>query len=868
MLTFDFGTKIVELNKPNILFIAMNNTLCSLFFLLLFIPFTAYTQIDEHSKDEIARRFEAKSVNTALEIAYIQTSKDIYETGEDLWFKVYLLNSRTLSPSELSKTLYLQLVKEDTKKAVWQEKYEIEDGFSNGRILLREDMDEGNYLIEAFTANSFSADSSEFTAIRKVKVVKDITHLRQIKVEFDKQFYFNTDSIKVRLLPVFQKDTSKIDITATLKLSGDVQCVFQTIMKLNEEKELSFKPQSLGRGSLVVINSKYLDHSEEAILPIPCRKNPIQFNVFPEGGTIISGIKSRVAFKAININGEPVNVNGTLYKNDSIELGFSSVHDGMGSFDFMPVKNARYYIRLKESLTDSIYSFPQIEPEGLTLRLLSRDKDYLNFLISKNFEGQFENIYLMVQIRGIIYGLTEAKLDKNLKIKVPLTDMPQGIAEVTLFNDKMIPVAERLVYVNPEKKIKIQTILPDSIFLTRGKVNLKIITRDENNKPIKANLGLAVFDKLYKNQSDSINILTHMYLTTQLKGRIYNLGYYFNEKNVNRESALDLLLLTQGWRKYIWNETNLNKSSSNNEVISDEIKGSAYLAFGKKRVPKGQVNIMAFSPEKDSVKKVITVDSVGTFGVNHYLLKNFKGQYIYLKPIASSNATIKLEFINPFDSINHILISKRLSTPLYSLLREMKISEPNITKGGAFHIKDVVIHGTRKDIIHGKFLGSLDSIAQFTLDVNTDFVGICGGLNCQICKRNGNTHPANEGEMVYDHDGKERIPYHRKPSKVNLTEEELLKLFNLFRIRAYYGKHEFYQPNYDKEYVPLSIPDYRNTLMWAPSIVTNDQGEATVSFFCSDFNTEFVGRIEGVGGNGLLCTDFFKFTIRKLKFNP
>ena len=185
--------------------------------------------------------------NAPHESAYIQTSKDIYETGEDLWFKVYLLNSSTFRPSELSKTLYLQLVKEDTKKIVWQEKYEIKDGFSNGRILLKEDIDEGNYLIEAFTANSFFADSSEFTAIRKVKVVNDITHLRQIRAEFDKQNYGSTDSIKVKLLPVYQKDTSKIGITATLKLSGDVQSVFQTTMKLNEGKNFHSNHNLLGK---------------------------------------------------------------------------------------------------------------------------------------------------------------------------------------------------------------------------------------------------------------------------------------------------------------------------------------------------------------------------------------------------------------------------------------------------------------------------------------------------------------------------------------------------------------------------------------------------------------------------------------------
>jgi hypothetical protein len=846
--------------------------------LLLFAAFTLFTTVEAQTYSpqqiKLAERFDSLSNNAPPESAYIQTSKDIYETGEDLWFKVYLLNSHTLSPSELSKTLYLQLVREDTKEAVWQEKYEIEDGVSNGRILLKEEMDEGTYLIEAFTANSFFADSSEFTAVRKVKVVKDITHLRQIKAEFDKKYYGNTDSLKIKLLPIYQKDTSKIGITATLKLSGDVQSVFQTTMKLNEEKELSFKPQSLGKGTQVVINSKYQDYSEEVILPVPCRKNPIQFNVFPEGGTIISGIKTRVAFKAVNINGEPVNVNGTLYKNDSIEFAFISTHDGMGSFDFMPVKNAKYYIRLNESLTDSIYSFPEIEPEGLTLRLLSRGKDYLNFLVSKNFEEQFENIYLMVQIRGIIYGLTEAKLDKNLKIKVPLADMPQGIAEVTLFNDKMMPVAERLVYINPQKKIKIHTILPDSIYPTRSKVNLKIITMDENNNPIKANIGLTVFDKLYENPSDSINILTQMYLSTQLKGRIYNPGYYFNEKNVNRESALDLLLTTQGWRRYIWNNANLKKlDGRNTEIVSDDVKGQAYLAIGKKRQPKDQVYMMAFSQEKDSTKIMLHSDSEGQFTVDYNMLKKWKNGYAYIKPFGSGINQLKIIIDDPFQVIDQTLNLKALSYPSFSLkTSRIENAIAPINKLGVVIIKGVSIMGQKTTLRRDKYLGSLDSISNLNPTRSAvspmDWVCKVGVWDCPNHSRDypGSSSPV-PGKVYYDAHGMRHVAGNTIPNQ-ELSEEALLKKFNIYKIKSYNNYKEFYQPNYDKEFESISVPDYRNTLMWAPSIVTNDKGEATVSFYCSDFNTEFVGRIEGVGGVNLLGIGNFKFTVRKLKFNP
>jgi hypothetical protein len=845
------------------------------YFLLLLLTFTSFTsaQAQSYSPQQIilAERFDSLANNAPKESAYIQTSKDIYETGEDIWFKVYLLNSHNLTPSFLSKTLYIQLVNEKTKKIIWQEKYGINDGFSDGRVLLKEDMDEGNYIIEAFTTNSFFADSLEFTAVRKVNVVKDITHLRYLRANFEERKYGPTDSIKIKLIPVFQKDTSKLDIAINLNQGNELQKLLQTKMILNEDKELSLKPQSLKKGSSLVISSKYKDHSEELILPIPCSANPVQFNVFPEGGSLVSGIKSRVAFKAVNINGEPVDVKGALFINDSLKLEFSSVHDGMGSFYITPVKDAKYYIRLKEPITDSIYSFPEIEPEGMTMRLISRDKDYLNFLISKNTNSQSGNIYLLVQVRGIIYGLTEAKLDEDLKIKVPLAEIPQGIAEVTLFNDKMIPVAERLLYVNPEKKLKIRAVLADSIYMTRGKVNLKIITSDENNNPIKANLGLTVFDKLYENQSDSINILTHMYLSTQLKGRIYNPGYYFNEKNVNRESALDLLLLTQGWRKYIWNEANLNKSSSNKEIISDGISGNVYLSYSlkKDKTPKSQVFIMAFSSEKDSIKKVITVDTKGLFLIDPNLLKIWEGNYIYLKPIVSSKTTVKLNLINPFDSINYALNSKSISTPICFYSGNRKISEPEISKTSAVLIQGVIIKGSGRGKIHGKYFGQMDSIAKLNLHINSDYVCRYNFLNCPLHPHEADNRTPVEGETVYVYEGitLKSIVYHQK-LPFNFTEEELLRLNNLFRIRAYNGKHEFYQPNYDKDYVPVSVPDYRNTLIWAPSIVTNDQGEATVSFYCSDFNTEFVGRIEGVGGDGLLCTDFFKFKVRRLKLNP
>lgn len=68
-----------------------------------------------------------------------------------------------------------------------------------------------------------------------------------------------------------------------------------------------------------------------------------------------------------------------------------------------------------------------------------------------------------------------------------------------------------------------------------------------------------------------------------------------------------------------------------------------------------------------------------------------------------------------------------------------------------------------------------------------------------------------------------------------------------------------------KVYLLDAQPDFRNTLIWEPSLITDNKGEATLTFYCSDIYTDFIGRIEGVGGDGLLGSQYFNFTVRKLK---
>lgn len=778
-------------------------------FIVLATGFSLYGFSQSYSPQQIviADRIESAALNAPPEIAYIQTSKDIYETGEDLWFKVYLLDARTLIPSLRSKTLYLQLLEEKSRKPVWEEKYEILNGFSNGSISIGESLADGEYLLAAFTSFSYFGDTSEFKAVRRIRIIKDISGILS--------------------------DTADNEKTVLQK---------------------SLKPED----------------------------NRIQFNVFPEGGDMVSGIQSRLAFKAVNKNGEPVDVTGTLYSDDIPELNFSSKHAGMGSFYFVPDISKKYTIRLSEPGVDSAYILPRIFSSGLNLQLVKKDNETLTLRVTQSSDLKYDSVYLRLQSRGVVYSVSKLELYRDTLIEFSLYGLPQGIAEVTLFTRNFIPVAERLFYINQYRKLSIATEFLKDSYQVRGKVKFKIIVKDEDGWPVSANLGVTVFDKIYQNSRDSGNILSYVFLSSQIRGRIYNPSYYFNSKSPGREEDLDLLMLTQGWRKYIWNETNLNKSGEQyRNIVCDGTAGITYYPSKRKKNPKEQTFVMAFSPNRDTVNVVIPTDSAGAFLISPVLLKKWENDYVYLKPFGSWGSRprynkitpeipeydLHIKLTDPFETISQHMKGSQITYPLNATVKSKDENYTFPSADGVIEIEGVTIKGHREKTIRGKYMRTIDSLTKY--DLYHDYVCEYGFLNCPNHTHDdyGSTKPI-PGNWYNQILGAGtpaarvvRVPYYPP----NFSEDQLLSMSNLSRVKSYVKVREFYKPDYDRKSDEDLIPDFRNTLLWEPSVFTDTKGEATLSFFCSDINSTFTGRIEGVGGDGLLGAEYFSFSVRKDK---
>ncbi len=726
------------------------------------------------------------------ELIYLQVSKGIYETGEDLWFKAYQLNAQSFGLSDQSKTLYLQMINcEDS--IVWQEKYPVENGMAFGHVYVSEKLSEGDYFLEAYTRHSFHNDTTGIILSRKIRVVKNIAHDSQ-------------------------------------------------------------QPENI-------------------------EKDRLQFDLFPEGGNLVSGLPSRVAFKATNGRGYPVAVKGTLYQGEAPVIRFESRHDGMGSFFFTPDSEKKYRIELDNGAE---YSLPEIYLQGMTLCLFKQDKKHLEFFISQAEGSPAQEICLLGQIRGMICCVAKGVLKDRLKIKMPLNEFPyQGIVEFTLFNGNRQPVAERLVYVNPEKKMRIKIEPDKKTYAIREKATLKIKVTDENGRPLKTNLGISVFDKAYDNPADPVNILTHCYLSSQVRGKIHNPLYYFDDKNKDRMSAMDLLLLTQGWRRYVWNIE--NAPDHENLFLSDEIMGIQSVGSKKKgKKAQGTEQLIQISGAEGN-SMYIWADSTGSFTVGTDMLKELRGGYVYLKPMLSNEYKPKLEIEDCFAQIDSIRKKKSRYYPSAEPEQDengLILDLPVVSSDSTVLLDGVTVTGKARRAFRDKFMGRLDSLAQ--KDLNN--IWVCNSCGLLLNYKPGyDGHHAVNGcradSMSRPVDGQTyRIAKfeHFQSSGVGIpfrvideqlvvyhgplySEAELLRMNNIWRAKGYYAEREFYKP--DEIDMQLSTPDARNTLLWEPAVITDEEGEAEVSFFCSDINTGFIGVAEGVDGTGLLGSGKCEFRV-------
>ncbi|MEM6717798.1 MAG: MG2 domain-containing protein [Bacteroidota bacterium] len=827
------------------------------FLFLISCYFLQAQSLDITANNALVKAPEELAIEQFKENIYIHTDKDIYEPGENLWFKAYLLHSNTLQLSLDTEIIFVELLyqEENGNKIIAREKYEAANGFANGHLLLERNYKTGVYQLRIHTKKTIESTSKILLAVKEFKVVESVIPKILIDTEFSKRSYRRTEDIAAEVA-VFSRSRLPYKNTVVIAyLKTGNKRITRERLRTDEEGivQLNFPAKRSKKATAIELRVKHKRNEVNHTIEIPFESmSELQFGLYPEGGSLVANLSNIVAFKALDPSGRPVEVKGHLYENDKKVQSLSALHNGMGKFIFTPKTDKNYTVKLTEPKIDSIFNLPRVLSEGIKLQVDRSTKKHIQFSITRSERIPNQTVYIRAQHRGLIYWMATSSLEKErVFFKLPLEKFPQGIVEVTLFNEQFQPIAERLVYANLDQKLHVKlTKISKSFFRQKEKVKLIFKVTDQDKNPAVANFSMSVHDHLYTDKTNDYAMLPHYYLFSELKGHVYDANYYFDDKNKQRAKHLDLVLLTQGWRNYVWNSANLNRHQ-NTIHFTPHISGKLYETLKNgalQTIPGATVNV---SYPTHTINVTVNPQSAFALPVSAY--KEAEGSTLVFIPFENKKAVVKID--NHFGSIEDITENYAYSFPQYDIALQTKKQSSYDTKFSFTEtnfLEEVNLdsYGNRnKDEGSARRFGDpfVDYVCQFNI------------LNCVNHPYGtppvfGKTYRYNDGTTI-TYSGK---VMRKAKEKVREKEEEKELIA---KVKGLYPMKEFYSPQYDLNPDEALFPDNRKTLFWAPNLVSNENGEIEVSFYTSDVQTTFLGKLEGTNGNRLLGGTVFQFDV-------
>lgn len=647
--------------------------------------------------------------------------------------------------------------------------------------------------------------------------------------------------------------------------------------------------------------------TKNAIIPY------LQF--FPEGGDAVAGVSNKIAFKANDQWGRPVKIRGVIVNNKGEKIdSIRPIHDGMGFFYIFPKAGETFTARWSALISnknqygkENSTALPEIKSTGVSLQI-NIFENKRDFIVSAAPDvaaslGDIHMIGTMNQHQ--IFTFTKNISSGNIKGIIPTDKLPSGILTITVFDSSWKPLAERITYINNQDYLFNAEMTVSHWGLNkRARNELQITVPDS----LPASFSIAVTD-LNIDSDTSDNIISHLMLTGDLKGKVYNPAYYFTNNSDTLARQLDLIMLTHGWRRFKWNEVLSGQfpkitypRDSNYMTLSGKIYGALPSQL------RGAGNIFLILHQKKQGNKILAVpiEPNGTFSDPSVILFDTVNIY-YQLPKSKGLDDVSVQFMEnrlpPFannTAANGYFSNAAIDTTgnfRHWQLADEAAQLAKFYKGKV--LETVTIKARTKtpaEILDEKYTSGLFSGGDaYQFDLLTDpfaisSINIFNYLQGKVAGLQVNTS-ANPPTLTW-RGGTPQIFLDEAPVDASMVnslavsdiayvkvmrppfmgssnggsgaiaiytrrgndvKQEPGKGLNNNTIRGYTAMKEFYTPNYSDVTTNDDKKDVRTTLYWNPQVITTRQNnQATVSFYNNDISQAFRVVIEGMSSDGRL----------------
>ncbi len=762
----------------------------------------------------------------APERVYLQFDKPLYKPGETIWYQAYLRNDTNLLPATKSQILHVELI---SPKGNIDQSWQLitTHGTATGNIDLAENMAGGLYKIKAYSHWQKNDQNTLFFE-KDIPIQAVVLPQLKMKLNFTREAYGPGDTViaKLDLHSLANQPLVGHDVRFVVNLKGNKLLEKTATTEADGLAQLQFQlPETLNTmDGLLNVVIPYQGQSESIARSIPIVLASVTLALLPEGGELVQGLTSQVAFRATNELAKPADIQGLVVdQHETIITQLSSFHQGMGVFTLTPQPDTQYFVKITQpqGITQR-YPLPETLKKGYTLAVLPQANHSLQVMVRST---QQETLSLIAQLRGKVYYSQAFQITGGeQRINIATDNFPMGVVQITLFDAKKIERAERLVFVNKHKQLNINITTDKSRYLPREKVNMTIAVSDERGVPLPATLSLAVTDdKLISFADDkSGHILAKLLLEPDLNSNVYEPNFYFDDQEANADQALDYLLMTQGWRRFQWRQVINNPGFSPSHQAEGIILSGTVISMENQPIADATITV------KSTGKSYLT-DQAGRFVIRDLDLHE-------VQQLQASKGHLNSQpiWVNDYNE------------PLQLTLFDFNILQ---RQRGAINKIFELDNG-----IEAAMMAAPPEAEDEKWDVLFDQEQAAVPLAIEPIKQQLN-QPA-KAEIAEEMMATPRKIMAEKPAAEIAMRKEKKRIMPRplpeKKPVKYYRTRVFPNVVYENNQPIDRRNDFRSTIFWQGEVQIDRNGKAPIEFYNSDEITAFRTTVEGIAADGLV----------------
>ena len=500
--------------------------------LLIIMALAILTSIRAQDVQAIAERLDHQRYVFPQEKIHVMTDRGAYLAGDTLRFRAWVVDAATHQPVSASKFVYVELLSPTDSICERVKIHQDDNGIFQGYLHIPDDLPEGRYQLTAYTLFMQSVGAEYF--YRQPVDVAGLMSLRQHMtarcVRFDQE-------VEVTLhYTDLSGEPSRYDYFGYLNQYG----YMKSLGSGNGEAHLTLKGKEAQQPFVLVEIDGYAKY-----IPLPTSRK-VMVDFYPEGGYLVPGVENTVAFKMHDPNNLTVRTSGELVdEQGQVITSLFAEHDGMGVVRFTPQTTGRYTARWRDNFDEYVtFDLPHVRPEAAVVQVRRSDDGQV---LVQAAGVHIAGAVLVLHQRGRLITASSDAITMNDN------DFSPGVVQALLIDSDGHCLSERLFFAGQGTLAAAQVKTAQPIYDNREAVKVSVDLSNLATLTEGGDCAVVVVDNRAAMTSES-DIWSNLLLQSELRGNIHNPGYYFEHGDSvdveERACHLDMLMLTQGWRRY------------------------------------------------------------------------------------------------------------------------------------------------------------------------------------------------------------------------------------------------------------------------------------------------------------------------------